>query len=132
MSAGAVLAIAVCALCASVFGAVLKRGGREYAIVLSTGAAVLITASVAKELAPLVRQVAALAGGGELAGLCLSVLLKSAGLVILGQLASQLCRDAGESALAYGVELAARTAVLTAALPLFTRLLEYLGEILQP
>ena len=132
MSAGIVLAIAVCALCAAVFGAILKRGGKEYAILLSTAAAVLITACVAEELAPLVQQITALSVAGGLPGLCLSVLLKAAGLTILGQLAVHLCRDAGESVLAYGVELAAQTAILTVAIPLFTRLLEYLGEILQP
>lgn len=131
MSVGVLLGIAVCALSTAVFGAVIKRGGKEYAIVLSTAAAVLIAACVVDSLAPLVQQITTLAGESELSGLCLSVLLKAAGLTILGQLTAYLCRDAGESALAYGVELAAQTAVLTVAIPLFTRLLEYLGEILQ-
>lgn len=130
MSAGALLGIAACALCAAVLGAVLKRGAKEYAILLSAAGAVLIAASVTEELAALIQQITALAGGGGL--LCLTVLVKAAGLTILGQLAAHLCRDAGESALAYGVELAAQTAVLTAAMPLFVQLLEYLGEILQP
>ena len=120
--------MAACALCAAVLGAVLKRGGKEHALLLSTAAAVVF---VLKSAAPLVEQLAGLVPAGSLSGLCLTVMLKAAGLTILGQLAAHLCRDGGETALAYGVELAAKAAVLTAALPLLTRLLEYLGEIVK-
>ena len=48
---------------------------------------------------------------------------------MVGQVVARLCKDAGESALAYTVELAARAAVLAAALPALGRLLKYLGEI---
>ena len=48
---------------------------------------------------------------------------------VVGQVVARLCKDAGESALAYTVELAARAAVLAAALPALGRLLKYLGEI---
>ena len=48
---------------------------------------------------------------------------------MIGQAVSRVCKDAGESALAYGVELAARVAVLLAALPLAGSVLEFLGEI---
>ena len=47
----------------------------------------------------------------------------------MGQVVARLCKDAGESALAYTVELAARAAVLAAALPALGQLLKYLGEI---
>lgn len=131
MSAGAVLGVGACALCAAVLGALIKRSSKEYALLLSTGAAVVILAFVLKNAGPLVEQITSLAPAGSLSSLCLTVMLKAAGLTMLGQLAAYLCRDAGENALAYGVELAAKAAVLTAALPLLTRLLEYLGEILK-
>lgn len=126
-----VLGVAACALCAAVLGAVLKRGGKEHALLLSTAAAVVILVFVLKSAAPLVEQLAGMVPAGSLSSLCLTVMLKAAGLTILGQLAAHLCRDGGETALAYGVELAAKAAVLTAALPLLTRLLEYLGEIVK-
>ena len=48
---------------------------------------------------------------------------------MVGQVVSRLCKDAGESALSYTVDLAARGAVLAAALPAVEKILEYLGEI---
>lgn len=67
---------------------------------------------------------------GDLTGLCMLVMLKAVGLTVLGELAARLCKDAGESSLAYAIELAARTAVLGAAMPLLSRLFELLGEIM--
>lgn len=67
---------------------------------------------------------------GNLPELCMLVMLKAVGLTVLGQLAARLCKDAGESALAYVVEVAARIAVLGAAMPLLSKLFEFLGEIM--
>lgn len=131
MSAGALLGIGVCALCAAVLGTLVKKSSREYALLLAALTAVLILAWAMESAAPLVEQITDLAGTGELQGLCLTVMLKAVGLTVLGQLAAQLCRDAGEAALAYGVELAAKIAVLAAAMPVLTRLFEYLGEIIK-
>ena len=52
------------------------------------------------------------------------VLFRSLGLCVITQLASDTCRDAGESAIASRVELAGRVAVLLCGLPLFQKLLE--------
>lgn len=67
---------------------------------------------------------------GNLFELCMLVMLKAVGLTVLGQLAARLCKDAGESALAYTVELGARAAVLGAAMPLLSKLMEFLGDIM--
>ena len=56
-------------------------------------------------------------------------MLRAVGITVVGQVVARLCKDAGESALAYTVELAARAAVLAAALPALGQLLKYLGEI---
>ena len=60
-----------------------------------------------------------------------ALMLKAVGITIAGQLAAQLCKDAGESALAYAVELAAKAAVLAAAFPLLRQLFDTIGEILR-
>ena len=44
-------------------------------------------------------------------------MLRAIGITVVGQVVSRLCKDAGESALSYTVDLAARGAVLAAALP---------------
>lgn len=131
MSAGVVLGIAACAICAAVFSGLVKTSNREFALLLSALTAVLILARVAEEATPVLEQLRQLGGGSSLPSLCLTVMLKAVGLTMAGRLAASLCKDAGESALAYGVEAAVRVAVIAAALPLLSQLLEYLGEILQ-
>ncbi|WP_322199453.1 stage III sporulation AC/AD family protein [Acutalibacter intestini] len=130
MSAGALVGIAVCALCASVFGALVKRSNREYALLLTAAAAVLMILNVLEKAGPLAEQIASLTGSGQLQGECLGVMLKAVGLTVTGQLAARMCKDAGESALAYGVELATKVAVLAASMPVLAQLFQYLGEII--
>ena len=62
--------------------------------------------------------------------LCVTVMLKAVGLTVVGQLAAHLCNDEGESALSYGVELASKIAVLGEAMPLMSKLFEFLGDIM--
>ena len=72
------------------------------------------------------REWAELSGMPEVFG----VLLKALGIVLIGRITADLCKDAGESAIASGVELAVKTAVLLTALPLLNRLLSLLREVL--
>ena len=78
---------------------------------------------------PVLQQVEDLAASGPLEGEAVGLMLRAVGITVVGQVVARLCKDAGESALAYTVELAARAAVLAAALPALGRLLKYLGEI---
>ena len=69
-------------------------------------------------------------GQKEIALLVFGALLKALGIVLIGRITADLCKDAGESAIASGVELAVKTAVLLTALPLLNRLLSLLQEVL--
>lgn len=124
-----IFAVGICALCAALFGALLKKSNREYALLASAGACIVIFLSVLGELGPLVSQLRDLAESQSLPGEVLPVVLKAVGIALVGGLASRLCRDAGESALAYTVELAGKGAILAVSLPLVVRIFEYLKEI---
>ena len=60
----------------------------------------------------------------------LAVMLKVIGVAYLAQFASDLCRDAGEGAVAGKVELAGRVLILALCLPVFAAILELIGSIL--
>ena len=78
---------------------------------------------------PLFSQIEDMASSGPLEGEAVTLMLRAVGITVVGQIVSRLCKDAGESALSYTVDLAARAAVLAAALPAVGKILEYLGEI---
>lgn len=124
-----IFGIGVCALCAVLFAALVQKSNKEYALLISLAAAAGLLLLILSRAEPLVRQVENLAGGGPLEGESVKLMLQAVGITVVGQLVSRLCKDAGESALSYTVELAARAAVLAAALPAVGELLKYLGEI---
>ncbi len=119
---------AICALCAAAFGALLKKTNRELSLLLTAGAAALLLLWAIEGLTPLFTQLEGLMRGE--AGRFWKVMLKTVGIALMGQFAGHICKDAGESALAFTVELSARAAILLAAFPLLTELLGYIGEIL--
>ena len=122
-------AIGVCALCAVLFAALVQKTNKEYAFLISLGTAAVLLLFLLERAGPVLQQVEDLAASGPLEGEAVGLMLRAVGITVVGQVVARLCKDAGESALAYTVELAARAAVLAAALPALGRLLKYLGEI---
>ena len=59
-----------------------------------------------------------------------SAMIRATGVAVLAEFGAQLCRDAGESALAGRVEMAGRVALLGIALPILAELTERLGALL--
>ena len=122
-------AIGICALCAVLFAALVQKTNKEYALLISLGTAAVLLLFLLERAGPVLQQVEDLAASGPLEGEAVGLMLRAVGITVVGQVVARLCKDAGESALAYTVELAARAAVLAAALPTLGRLLKYLGEI---
>ena len=122
-------AIGIFALCAVLFAALVQKTNKEYALLISLGTAAVLLLFLLERAGPVLQQVEDLAASGPLEGEAVGLMLRAVGITVVGQVVARLCKDAGESALAYTVELAARAAVLAAALPALGRLLKYLGEI---
>ena len=126
-----IFSVGVFALCVVVFGALIKRSNKEYALLAAVGACVLILLSAIEQLEPAFAQIQGISVADGFPGDILPILIKTAGIAIAGQLVSRICKDAGESALSYSVELASKAAILVVSLPLFTRIFEYVEEIVR-
>ena len=124
-----VLAVSALAVFAAVCGALIKKGNPEIALLFSIGAAVLVFLYVLPQTEQLAETIGALAEASEMSE-ALGVLVKALGIVLVGRVAVGVCRDAGESALASGVEFAVKAAVLLTALPLLQGLLAIVQEVL--
>ena len=69
----------------------------------------------------------------EVSGLspaAVSPVLKCVGIAVISRVGTDLCRDAGASAVASSVELAAAGAALFVAMPLLQTLIQMIGELL--
>lgn len=102
----------------------LKKYTPETSVVIAVSAGAILLLSVLSKVKPVVEMVQQLT---ESIGLELSygvVLVKTIGICFLCQFTADACRDAGQSALASKVELAAKVTVLVLALPLLENILQ--------
>ncbi len=107
------------ALTAAVLAVLLRQYKPDYALLIGIGAGVLILIAVITKAQPVFEEISTLMSGAHVNSEYILILIKSLGICFVAQLASDACRDAGESAIASKVELAGKFAVLLIALPLF-------------
>ena len=108
----------------------LLRDSRELGTLLSLTVCTLTAAAAVSLLSPVAEFLGELRQMGGMDREFLTILLKCTGIGMVGELAALLCTDAGESAMAKGVELLEHAALLLLSLPLMRRLVELLEEVL--
>ncbi len=112
---------------ASVLALTLRQTQPAYAMLLVLAAGAVLLFWAFKELIPLVGRVSALFDNGMIDSRYTSVLLKALAIAWLTRTAADICRDAGESALAAKAELGGQVLLLLCGLPLF----EYAVSLLE-
>ncbi len=116
---------------AAALAVVLRQIKPEYALLTSLAAGAFIIYQVFGHLIPVVAQIESLLAAASMPGEYGEILFKSLGICMFAQIGCDACRDAGESAIAGKVELAARICVLGVSLPLFTQVLSVVQSLLQ-
>ena len=124
------LKVGAVAVAAALCAVAVKGTARQLALALSlTGGAVILGLA----LGALEDVVAMAEDLREMAGLSPAVVapvLKTVGIAVLTQIASQVCRDAGEGGIAAAAETAGTALALCAALPLLRAVLDTVGALL--
>ncbi|HHY94436.1 MAG TPA: stage III sporulation protein AD [Firmicutes bacterium] len=108
------------ALIATVLIMVLRQQRPEVAVLVSLAAATVILLFLADRIWQAITLLQDLARRAGVRDAYMLVLLKVMGMAYLAELGSQVCRDAGESAMASKVELAGKLAILILAIPVVT------------
>ncbi|MCI9455933.1 MAG: stage III sporulation protein AD [Oscillospiraceae bacterium] len=125
---GAVVGIG---LIAAMMSVLLRQYRPEFALLTALAATILIFTGMSQWLIPAAQRVRELLEQEpELAGSA-AILLKAVGVCFITQLACDLCRDAGENAIAARVETAGKAAILLISLPLFEQVLELVMVLLR-
>ncbi|MDR0805028.1 MAG: stage III sporulation protein AC/AD protein family [Oscillospiraceae bacterium] len=96
----------------------------EFKIYLSVAASVLIVAAALPALSPVLTSVREFADKAGLSGVYLGTLLKCLAVCYIGGIAADICRDAGETAIASKLDLAGKIAITALSLPLWKDLLD--------
>lgn len=115
-------------LIAVVLLALLKQYNPVYAVIAGILCCGLVLTAAIAAMFPVMDSLLSLAE--QISAAQMMPLVKAMGIVILGQIARDVCKDAGQTALAGQVELAARALILFAALPLFQQLLQVISGLL--
>lgn len=118
-------------LIALVLYLMLIRQGKEVSLVLTICVCTMVSVAALQYLEPVVDFFQNLQITGELDSSMVSILLKAVGISLLSELTAKICADAGNSALGKTLEIAASAALLWISIPVFTKLLKLVGEILE-
>lgn len=109
---------------------VLRQQRPEVAVLLSVGAGVIIFLLMAGRIGNVIEILYSLADQAQVNRFYLGTVLKIIGVAYVAEFGSQVCRDAGESAIASRIEFAAKILIMVMALPIIAAVVESLLRLL--
>ena len=118
------------AVTAAVASALLKREGAHWGLIISAAAGVILFITVLPELQDIISALSGLADVSQLGSAWLGPLLKIVGVAFLGEWGVQLCRDAGENAIAVKLEMGVKIVLLVLCIPVIAQLLNLITSLL--
>ncbi|MEG1688005.1 MAG: SpoIIIAC/SpoIIIAD family protein [Angelakisella sp.] len=125
-----VTSVVVICIIAAILSLMLKQYKPEYAMLLSMLCGVLVVLYLMDSVSQIKFELDRVLSSTSLPPELLDTVFKGLGICILSELASQSCRDAGETAIALKAELAGKVAITLLSMPLFLRLLEIAAQLL--
>ena len=100
----------------------LKQYKPEYATILALCCGVMIFAVIISMLTPIFDNIKTLLSNSGVNLEYSKIIVKSLGICYISQLASDACKDSGQSMIASKIELAGKASILVLCLPLFEKL----------
>ncbi|MTI84166.1 MAG: stage III sporulation protein AD [Firmicutes bacterium] len=117
------------AIVAAVMGIVLKQSKPEVAVLLSITVGAVIFLAVLGKIGSVIDILKQLAGRAQISDIYLATILKIVAIAYIADFGAQICRDAGEGAVASKIEFAAKILVLVLAVPIVVAVLEALLKL---
>ena len=131
---GGILKLFGCAIIAVMLIVVLRRESPDMALVVKMCAGVILAVACIASMTPIIEYVGEIGesfGADESLSLAIEVILKALGVSILAHVTANICRDAGESSIAYYVELGAKIEILILSMPLLLDVIALAAELLE-
>ena len=125
-----ILQIIGLAIVATVIIAVLKVQRPEIAIQISIAAGIIVFAMILGKITAVIELLNSYADKVNIDTIYLSTLLKIIGIAYIAEFGAEVCKDAGEGAIASKVELAGKVVIIVLAVPIITSLLDLIISIM--
>jgi len=117
------------AIVAAVMGIMLRQSKPEMAVLLSIVVGAVIFLAVLGKIGSVIDILKQLAGRAEISNIYLGTILKIVAIAYIADFGAQICRDAGEGAVASKIEFAAKIMVLVLAVPIVVAVLQALLKL---
>lgn len=115
----------------AILSVVLKQYRPEFSIYISLVTGMIMLGALILLLSPVIESVLQLSELSTNGFKYSELLLKSLAICYITQLASDSCRDAGESSIATKIDFAGRCAILLLSMPLFTELINIVKGLME-
>ncbi len=116
---------------AAVLAALLRQRRPEIAVQVSLAAAAVIFLAAAPYLKTVLEMFRDISNQIGLDIKYITVILKVIGIAYITQFGAELCRDAGEGAVASKIEFAGKVIIMTLSMPVMYKLLEVVNAIVR-
>ncbi len=114
-----VVKIAVMAIVGIVLLSLLKHSGSTYSIIIQLGLVGMTIVAVLPEAKELLSSIGEMNVSETISSEALKIMLKIFGMLTIGTVTADICRDNGENALADTVEISVKILAMVSALPVF-------------
>jgi len=125
-----VIRAVILGLVGSVLSLVIRKNSPEMGLVLALAVSLLVVGLGIELIRAILDFVGVLQSTAGLSPALIGPVLKVVGIAILTRLAADICKDAGQSAIAGTVELAGTVAAIYIALPLMQTVFQMIGGLL--
>lgn len=123
------LQIVAVGLIATVLIVVVKSQRPEMAVLLSVAAGVILFLLVLGKIGSIMDIIKDLASRAGISMVYLGTILKITGIAYIAEFGAQICRDAGEGAVATKIEFAAKILIMVLAVPIVVAVLQALLKL---
>ena len=125
-----VIRIAAVCMVAAVLAVLVKKNSPEMGLLLAAAVCVAVLTMLSGTLGDIRAFLRQMMDMGGISPELFGPLIKTLGIAIISRVGSDVCRDAGQNAMAGLVEMAGAFGAILAALPLFTAVWEMLQTML--
>ncbi|MBE3101117.1 MAG: stage III sporulation protein AD [Firmicutes bacterium] len=125
-----IMQIVAIGLIAAVLAVVVRQQRPDMALMISLAAGVIIFIMVLGNVKAVVNTINNMAQRANLDSIYLTTILKVVGIAYIAEFGAQICKDAGEGAIASKIELGGKLLIMILALPILTALMEVILKIL--
>ena len=109
---------------------ILAKQGKDISVLLSVTVCVMVITAGIGYIKPIITLITQLRDMGNLDNQMLNILCKSVGISLLSEIVSQVCADAGNSSMGKAIQILSSGVILLLSVPLFTKLMDLVNEIL--